>query len=82
MYYEKADNDQIKKIDTIEIISIKELRAEIQKLKAELELYPLKTKPDQETLELWNRDNFDKREFLKGLIADKQQLLTLLLELR
>ena len=80
--YEKINDDQIKILNTVEIVSIKELKVEIQRLKIEMDLYPLKTKPDQETLDLWNKDNFMRREQLKDILADKQQLLTLLLELR
>jgi hypothetical protein len=68
MNYEKIDDDLIRKIDTVEVISIKSVRAEIKKIKEEIDLYPLKTKPDQETLELWNQDNFMKREQLKSVL--------------
>jgi hypothetical protein len=82
MNYEKIDDDKVKRIDTVEIISIKEISAEIKRLKDELDLYLLKTEPDQETLDLWNKDNFMRREQLKDILADKQQILTSLLALR
>ena len=73
--YEKTNDPKIfKRIHTTEF-SIEKLEKDIENLKKQIESLPKpKTKPDQETLDVYN-SNIDSGDSIKEELEEKQKLL-------
>jgi len=82
--YETIDKDTIKKITTKEeIIDLKKVREEISEIETQIANIPeQKTKPDQETLDMYNEHiGMNNKELLEAQIEEKRELLSQLEQL-
>lgn len=73
--YEKTNNSKIFKRTQTTEFSIEKLEKDIENLKKQIENLPKpKTKPDQETLDMYN-SNIDDGYSIKEELKEKQKLL-------
>ncbi|HUU40970.1 MAG TPA: hypothetical protein VMW42_08520 [Desulfatiglandales bacterium] len=84
-YETTSDPNIIKEIETVKSeIHLDKLQAQSDSLKAEIAALPeLKTKPDQETLDLWNAGIPEgKKEELETQLAEKEALMAIITSLK